>query len=77
MTLVTALDVHLKYPDLVAVTFKNYNHIYPYSEQPNSVQISCLYISVSVYRYQGYHGTVAYQPPACVMTGLLTLLPLE
>lgn len=29
MTLVTALDVHLKYPDLVAVTFKNYSHIYP------------------------------------------------
>lgn len=29
MTLVTALDVHLKYPDLVAVTFKNYSHICP------------------------------------------------
>ena len=45
MTSVSVPYEHLKYPDLMAASFKTYNHIYPLLLQPISMQISCLCIS--------------------------------
>lgn len=71
---------HLKYPDLMAASFKNYNHIYPFTANFYADFMSLYFMFI--YCCQHYHSKMSYQSQTlaymisllCYLWGSWTLL---